>query len=99
MRILMTADAVGGVWSYALTLAESLRSDDVEVTLATMGPRPDRAQRMAADKLGNVRLFESSYRLEWMPEGWKDVGAAGRWLMQLADDAAIDIVHLNGYAL
>jgi glycogen(starch) synthase len=99
MRVLMTADAVGGVWSYALTLAESLRSDDVEVTLATLGPRPDRTQRMAADRLGNVRLFESSYRLEWMPEGWKDVDAAGQWLMQLADDEAIDIVHLNGYAL
>ena len=34
----MTADAVGGVWTYALDLAAALRDRDVEVTLAVMGP-------------------------------------------------------------
>ena len=41
-RVLMTADCVGGVWTYALDLAESLGDFGVEVLLATMGPRPSR---------------------------------------------------------
>ena len=44
-RVLMTADAVGGVWDYALQLAEGLGTCGVEVTLATMGPLPRDDQR------------------------------------------------------
>jgi glycosyltransferase involved in cell wall biosynthesis len=99
MRILMTVDAVGGVWSYALTLCASLEMHGIDVTLACLGPRPSEAQRLAAAKLGNVRLFTSDHRLEWMPDGWRDQEAAGHWLMNLADDEAADIVHLNGYSL
>lgn len=99
MRVLMTVDAVGGVWSYAMTLCQSLQSWGVDVTLATLGPRPSALQTRAVEELGNVRLFASDYRLEWMPEGWKDQEAAGQWLLDLADAEATDVVHLNGYAL
>jgi glycosyltransferase involved in cell wall biosynthesis len=99
MRILMTVDAVGGVWSYALTLCASLEALAIDVTLACMGPGPSEAQRRAASKPGNVRLFVSEHRLEWMLDGWRDQQAAGRWLMNLADAEAADVVHLNGYSL
>ncbi|HEY0938678.1 MAG TPA: glycosyltransferase family 4 protein [Steroidobacter sp.] len=99
MKVLMTADAVGGVWSYAMTLCASLQSHGVDVTLATLGPRPTAEQARTAAALNNVRLFESDYRLEWMPEGWKDQDAAGQWLLQLADAEAADVVHVNGYSL
>src|SRR5436190_23853133 len=36
-RVLMTADTVGGVWTYALELARVLCEQEVEITLATMG--------------------------------------------------------------
>ena len=36
-RVLMTADTVGGVWTYALDLARKLAGRGCEVTLATMG--------------------------------------------------------------
>ena len=44
MRILMTADAAGGVWTYALTLARELSSRGHSVHLATMGPPPTPGQ-------------------------------------------------------
>jgi hypothetical protein len=40
LRILMTADAVGGVWVYATELACSLCEAGNEVMLAVIGPRP-----------------------------------------------------------
>jgi glycosyltransferase involved in cell wall biosynthesis len=93
----MTVDAVGGVWTYALELARGLAPHGVDVVLATMGVRPDDAQRGDARACGNVELRESDYRLEWMPEPWHDVARAGDWLLSLADDIAADVVHLNGY--
>ncbi|WP_375428829.1 glycosyltransferase family 4 protein [uncultured Sphingomonas sp.] len=40
VRLLMTADAVGGVWRYATDLARALRPHGVETTLAVLGPAP-----------------------------------------------------------
>ena len=48
MKILMTADAVGGVWTYALDLAVGLAPRGVEVVLAVLGPAPSPRQRAAA---------------------------------------------------
>jgi glycogen(starch) synthase len=97
-RVLMTADAVGGVWDYALQLAEGLGTCGVEVTLATMGPLPRDDQRAAAREVPGLRLVESDYRLEWAEQPWDDVARAGSWLLELEAQAQPDIVHLNGYA-
>lgn len=97
-RMLMTADAVGGVWDYALELCAGLRRDDVEVVLAVMGPPPRDEQVRAAQALGNVELVVGPYKLEWQDDPWEDVAAAGRWLLELAADRHVSLVHANGYA-
>lgn len=97
-RVLMTTDAVGGVWHYALEVCRGLRAHGVEVRLATLGPRPDPDQRAEANALDNVTLCERDYRLEWMEAPWADVARAGEWLQELENDFAPDVVHLNGYA-
>lgn len=97
-RILMTADAVGGVWDYALQLAEGLGARGTEVTLATMGPRPRDDQRAAAGAIPALDLLESEYRLEWADQPWDDVARAGTWLLDLEARVQPDVVHLNGYA-
>ena len=98
MKVLMTADAVGGVWTYALDLCAALREHNVRFVLVTMGPRPSDEQRAAARSLGNVELIESDYRLEWMEDPWSDVTAAGDFLLALASAKAVDLIHLNGYS-
>src|SRR5438477_12810194 len=96
--VLMTADTIGGVWTYALELTRALAASDVRVTLATMGAALTRDQRCEARRLATLDVVESTYRLEWMPEPWGDVAAAGEWLLRLEADVAPDVVHLNGYA-
>lgn len=94
----MTADTVGGVWTYALELARALATRGVEVAIATMGALPDRTQREEASRVPNVSLFESAFRLEWMEDPWADVRRAGEWLLELESRLRPDVVHLNGYA-
>lgn len=99
MRLLMTADSVGGVWTYAVELISALAPHGVEVALATMGAPVSPAQRNDINKLPNVvGVFESSYKLEWMDDPWEDVRDAGNWLLGVAQDLRPDVVHLNGYA-
>ncbi|HET9478822.1 MAG TPA: glycosyltransferase family 4 protein [Pyrinomonadaceae bacterium] len=94
----MTADTVGGVWTYALELTRALEPHGVEVQLALMGPPLTTAQREEADEIANLSLFKSDYKLEWMPECWPDVRRAGEWLLHLANRLNPDLIHLNGYA-
>lgn len=96
-RLLMTADAVGGVWRYAVDLAGELATRGTKVTLAVMGPAPSAAQRIEARKAG-AELVDRPYRLEWMDDPWQDVDRAGEWLLEIAADIKPSIVHVNGYA-
>src|SRR3954466_4321921 len=79
MKVLMTADTVGGVWTYALDLARA--ASDIEFVIATMGAQPDDGQKKQAGALPNVRLETSDWKLEWMEDPWRDVTAAGAWLL------------------
>jgi len=94
-RILMTADTVGGVWTYAMDLARALGAEGVEVALATMGAPASREQRSQAGRLKTLQLYESTFRLPWMEEPWEEVQLAGEWLLDLARNVEPDVVHLN----
>ena len=94
-KILMTTDAVGGVWTYALELCRALPS--VRFVLANMGPPPSRDQRAELAELLHVALEAAPFRLEWMEEPWDDVEQAGHWLRELEAVHQPDVVHLNGY--
>src|SRR3954467_12145905 len=97
MKLLMTVDAVGGVWTYALELSRALAHHDVQIVLACMGPGPNAAQLSAVAELPNVSIVQLDAKLEWMQDCWSDVARAGDWLLQLADREQVDVVHLNGY--
>lgn len=99
LRILMTADCVGGVWQYCVDLIHGLLRDGAaEIMLATLGPRPSAAQKKQLLKTGRVILVESDYALEWMQNPWRDVDASGEWLLDLQSRFCADVIHLNGYA-
>lgn len=96
-RILMTADTIGGVWTYSMELARCLSRSGVETGLATMGERLTHAQRIQVEQIPGLSLFESDFALEWMDDAWTAVERAGRWLLDLETEYRPDVVHLNGY--
>ncbi|WP_245579177.1 glycosyltransferase family 4 protein [Inquilinus limosus] len=99
-RLLMTADAVGGVWSYALDLAAALaRRHGVETTLAVLGPLPDEDQRWSAGLVPGLRLVETALPLDWLAGRPEEVEVAGRRIAALAVETGAEIVQLNAPAL
>ena len=99
LKILMTADAVGGVWQYAVDLIAGITAENTEVLLATLGPPPSEAQRKQIASLPQVKLVCGNYPLEWMQNSWSDVDASGEWLLKLESEFQPDLIHLNGYSL
>jgi glycosyltransferase involved in cell wall biosynthesis len=94
----MTADAMGGVWTYVYELAKGLKSKKYEIILAVMGDAPLKAQFDQMLATGNVKICFKPFRLEWMENPWGDVDNAGEWLLSLSDMYQPDLVHVNGYA-
>jgi len=97
MRVLMTADTIGGVWTYALALASGLSRLGIEVHLATMGRFPNAAQRAGARRVDGLVLHASDFRLCWMDASGGDLRRAGRWLLRLLRRTRPDLVHLNDF--
>jgi glycosyltransferase involved in cell wall biosynthesis len=90
LRLLLTADAVGGVWIYSLELARALRPLGIEVLLAVMGPSPDEAQRRAA---ADIRLIDTGLPLDWTETNAAELARAGRTLAALAVREGVDLVQ------
>src|SRR5689334_16579742 len=96
-RLLMTGDTVGGVWTFALDLAEALAAHHIQVLLATCGAPATRQQRAEAACIPNLLLVDSSYKLEWMDDPWADVEASREWLREILDWYKPELVHLNSF--
>lgn len=98
VRTLMTADTVGGGWTFALELASALIRSGSHVELAAMGAPLTSTQRTEAEEIPRLRVHEGHFRLEWMEGCWQSVDQASAWLLDLERHVVPDVVHLNGYA-
>jgi glycosyltransferase involved in cell wall biosynthesis len=98
IRLLMTADAVGGVWQYATDLASGLAQRGVQTVLAVLGPEPDMAQRRIAEGVQALQLVETGLALDWLSEAGPTRAAAAA-IADLARRERVDIVHLNSPVL
>jgi glycosyltransferase involved in cell wall biosynthesis len=98
-HLLMTADAVGGVWTYSLDLAAALAAMGTRTTLVVMGPRLDAARRAEAALIPNVTLVETGLPLDWLALDPPELQSAGRELAGHAERSRADVVQLNAPAL
>lgn len=96
-RVLMTTDAVGGVWTYAMELAQGLSSANVEVMLVVIGPEPSPAQRAAAIEIAGLVLVVPKLELEWQDRAGPLGTEERQRLLGLEQAFRPDIVHCNGF--
>jgi glycosyltransferase involved in cell wall biosynthesis len=99
IHVLMTADAVGGVWQYALELARALGSADVRTTLAVLGPAPGADQAADARAVPNLTLRTLDLPLDWTADRQEDLEKAAAAISDLATGIGADLVHLNSVTL
>jgi glycosyltransferase involved in cell wall biosynthesis len=94
MKILITTDNIGGVWTFSLNLARGLKRSGIDVVIAIIGNPLSVIQRK---ELGSLTWYFFGSKQEWMPDPWHDIERSGRWLLKLKNLESPDIVHLNTY--
>nr|WP_294170842.1 glycosyltransferase family 4 protein [uncultured Sphingomonas sp.] len=100
LRLFLTTDAVGGVWTYSLELAAALAvSHDVAVILATLGPSPRSEQRERAAAIPGLQLVDTGLPLDWTADSRTELRDAAAALAALAGRAEADVVQLHAPAL
>src|SRR3989442_13666752 len=80
MQVLMTADTVGGVWTYTQELVSGLIQQGIRVTLVSLGKLPSLQQGAWIDALPELDYRPTDYRLEWMQDSERDVEESGNYL-------------------
>jgi len=97
MHILVTADTLGGVWTYTRELVTGLVCRGVKVTLVSFGDIPSAAQARWLDALPQVDFRPTAFKLEWMQDSEGDMEASSDYLAQVIDETRPDLLHLSQY--
>ena len=102
MRVLLTTDTVGGVWTFTRELTEALLQQGNIVSLASFGRAPSPEQSGWASTLRarhpetfSFVAFDSP--LEWMSENERTIPEGHAALSQVIDQFAPDLLHSNQF--
>jgi glycogen(starch) synthase len=102
MRVLLTTDTIGGVWTFTRELCEGLLSQGHPVALISFGHPPSAAQRIwvsnvAAEHRGHFTYTSSSAPLEWMPANENAYTQALPDLSRLVHSFRPDVIHASQF--
>jgi glycosyltransferase involved in cell wall biosynthesis len=97
MHVLVTADTVGGVWTYTRELVSGLAKRGIRVTLVSFGGIPSRAQTAWLESLSDVTYFPTGFRLEWMQDAASDLSESAEYLHGIIRECNPDLLHLSQY--
>jgi glycosyltransferase involved in cell wall biosynthesis len=97
MHILVTADTLGGVWTYTRELVTGLVRRGVRVTLVSFGDIPSAAETRWLDGLPQVDYRPTAFKLEWMQDSEDDLEASSTFLQQVVDEVRPDLLHLSQF--
>jgi glycosyltransferase involved in cell wall biosynthesis len=97
-RVMITSDAVGGVWTYTLELTRYLSERDIDVRISVLGPAPSEAQVEEASAAGAESVDVTGLPLDWTAGSEREIDIAAEQLQARALAWQADLVHLNAPA-
>ncbi|HWC20343.1 MAG TPA: glycosyltransferase family 4 protein [Terriglobales bacterium] len=97
MHVLMTADTIGGVWTYTRELVCQLSRLGIRITLVSFGEIPTPAQTEWIENLPGVSFHPTAFRLEWMQDAQADLEESARLLREIISETKPDLLHFNQF--
>lgn len=97
LRILLTTDVVGGVWSYTEELADALAARGHVVALVAFGGEPNASQRAWLELRPQIEFAAVACPLEWMPEPEPGLSSSVEAVRAVVAQFVPDVVHLNQF--
>jgi glycogen(starch) synthase len=97
MHILVTADTIGGVWTYARELVTGLTLRGIKVTLVSFGGIPTPQQTQWMEGLPSLNYRPTAFKLEWMQNSEADLADSAEYLQQIIAESRPDLLHFNQF--
>ncbi len=98
LHLMLTTDAVGGVWRYSLQLSRALAAHNVAVTMVCVGRSPDSEQQAEIASIPNLRrLHLIPGKLEWEQDSAAEIVAARQQLASIVAEEQPDLLHTNQF--
>lgn len=102
MRVLLTTDTIGGVWTFTKELTTELLHAGQSVALVSFGRTPSREQSSWSAAIGaqygsSFRYEASNAPLEWMNPNENAYVEGERCLKHIADEFCPDLLHSNQF--
>jgi glycosyltransferase involved in cell wall biosynthesis len=97
MHILVTADTLGGVWTYTQELVTGLLRRGEQVTLVSFGDIPTTSQARWMQGLANLDYRPTAFKLEWMLDSEADMAASAQYLEALIEESKPDLLHFSQF--
>lgn len=102
MRVLITTDTVGGVWTYTTELTRGLLEKGTAVALVTLGRLPSSEQAWwlseTRARWGSAFLWEATEApLEWMSGNERAYSEVEPVLLRVANEFEPDLLHSNQF--
>jgi glycogen(starch) synthase len=102
MRVLLTTDTVGGVWTFTRELATGLLARGHAVALVSFGREPSPTQATWAESIQDwycdrFRYVASTAPLEWMTDNHTAYSAGKGLLLDYFESFAPDIFHTSQF--
>jgi glycogen synthase len=96
VHVLITADTLGGVWTYTRELACGLIDRGHTVTLVSFGQIPSAAEASWTSRK-NLIYHPTSFPLEWMQNAEDGIAESARHLTQIVRQSRPDVLHLGQF--
>ncbi len=100
MRVLITTDTIGGVWTFTQELVVGLLNEGCYVCLVSLGVDPNYGQRLWTEQMKKAWQTHFNYTalhvpLEWMQENQDSYTDAAPRLLAIAKTFNADVIHSN----
>ena len=99
LKLLVTTDAVGGVWQYSMDLARALCGIGIDTVAAVLGPSPTQEQIALANSVPGLQIVNTGLALDWLAEDSATLTKAASEIAVLAAETGADVIQLNTPAL
>ena len=102
MRVVMTTDTVGGVWTFTQELSVGMLQQGSDIALVSLGGLPAPQHNRWVQEMENTwgarfRFTSLTTSLEWMQENKAAFEGAADVLLEVAADFNADLLHLNQF--
>jgi glycosyltransferase involved in cell wall biosynthesis len=102
MRILITTDTIGGVWTFTRELATGLLEAGCEIVLVSVGPSTNKQQQQWADDMqrhwiSHFKFIANDAPLEWMQGNESAYAKPAQFLVSSIEKSNIDVLHCNQF--